>query len=489
MADLKSRLARVLGGGVWSYLLLFAVAVILRGLPEMLVASYPVGYETISYYLPAIYLPKAESSDFLSALSSHLQYLNANQPILDTFRAGPLFYILAWFLDFFAGSNGYLLLKVIAPILYGFLAVAFFAFAKRGMGFDFKLSMLATIIFVFEVATLRESWDRHRTVLALVFMFAALASIKGENRWVKVGIYSLLATLSRDYVGFLLIVTVLGYAVLNTGERKASAAAMTPSIIAFTLMLNPVYLNWNSLSMSSPFFVSQEIALRDILSIFLVCYLPLLPFTLKGFFSNRVLNPMTGWLLVGSFSVLVIPTASIPGYQRWLVLLAIPIAVYAARGLQSLSSIGLGSKPIVAVSLILIVIGTGFATGMHSYTTSLKNSYIPPSLTTSSVPWEQVDELKALLTQLKEEAPPDSTLLIEERFYGWAKLFLESTTGSEVKLSVYGLNADYHPKLVGLISEGRVNIYYIWYTGSNFSEFQAAYADKTLTIFMYSGQI
>lgn len=486
---IPDRLIKALRGDTGASIVLFISAIVLRALPEILVASYPVGFETISYYMPAIYLAKAHPGDLISTLSAHLQFLYANQPILDTFRAGPIFYVFTWILAFFSGLDDYLLLKVVAPVLYGCLAIAFFAFSRRGMGFSLRLSFLATLIFVFQIATLRESWDRYRTVLALAFLLMALASVgDSKNRWVKVGAYGFLATLSRDYVGFLLILTVLGYAIFGRKEATNSIIALAPSILALSMMFNPVYFNWNSLSYSSPFAVpGYEWAVTDVFSIFLACYLPILPFVAKGLWSNRLLNPMFAWLLVGSFSIIVVPSASVPGYQRWLVLLAIPLSIYSARGLQKLGEDRLGTTIVTVIMMIFIILGLGYSTGAFSYTTNLKNSYIPPDLTQSAIPWDQIDSMKAMMIWLKSEAPSDSTLLAEERFYGWSLLFLESSSNNSIGLRAYGLDTSYEPLLSSLAPGRNTGIYLIWYTGSNLEKFQTAYTQGHLTIFRYVG--
>ena len=96
------------------YLLVFLIAFFIRLLPEIIVPNYPVGFETITYYAPAM-IPPEEISFFPLSLFDHFAFIGTQKPLFDTFRAGPLFYILMWSLSDLTGANSFLLLKIIAP--------------------------------------------------------------------------------------------------------------------------------------------------------------------------------------------------------------------------------------------------------------------------------------------------------------------------------------------------------------------------------------
>jgi hypothetical protein len=78
-----------------------------------------------------------------------------------------------WLATMATAAHSFVILKVAAPVLYGCLAVSFLLFLRRGMEFSGKAAFVGGLLMIFQVAALRESWDRFRTVLAL-FLFATL---------------------------------------------------------------------------------------------------------------------------------------------------------------------------------------------------------------------------------------------------------------------------------------------------------------------------
>jgi len=466
---------------------LFGIAVVLRSLPELLISRYPVGYETITYYLPSIYLTSLDSTSSLLGLTAHLQFMSAHPPLMDTFRAGPFFYVLMWVFQALTGDNGFLLLKVVAPILYGCLIASFFIFLRRGVNLDYKVAFLAAMLLIFQPAALRESWDRFRTVLALTFLFMTLtASTSSRFKWPKVVAFGILTVLSRDYVGVILIVAIAGRAILEKKDRLASVLALLPSLAILFALFNPVWLEWNMLSAENPFAVTGYAwVVLDVFSIFLFCFLPLLPFVVKGFWRNTLLDPIVGFLALASFWIIFLPWFSIPGYQRWLMLLVFPFCIYTAVGLQRLHLGKNKTRAVVAFVLAFVVIGVGYATGTYSYIGIVSNSYVPTGLTQSSIAWSQVDDVKIALTWLVNNGRENGTLLVEERFYGWSLIFLEPLK-HDVKIEVYGANRSFEPQLQNAIREGSGEIYLIWYSGTSPQNFLAVHSQGDICIFEYS---
>ena len=457
----------------FSYLFFFALGVILRGIPELLIPEYPVGYETITYYAPAM----------MSFYSKGLVDV-----FLETFRSGPLFYVLMWLSTNISGAHAFFLLKVTGPVLYGFLAVAFFVFVRRGLNLEWKMAFVATLILVFQPVALRESWDRFRTVLGLIFLFFTLAVLKGEYRfkWSLVAVFGALTALSREYVAVVLFVSVLGFAVLERKNRVVSLVALAPALTIFMIMSYPALPWWNYLSPDNPFAAgSYSWMVQDVFSIFAVCYLLLVPFMVKGFWRDRLLDPMVGWLLLGSFGVVVIPWFAVPGYQRWLMLLVFPFAVYAVSGFERFRLFDKGScKKLMAIVLIFVIIGVGYSTGAVSYVGMLPNSYVAVNLAQSSIAWDQVDDVKDVLMWLDENAVANSSVLAEERFYGWTVIYLKRAS-DDVKVIAYAANSLPQPALEKAVGDGFSWIYLIWYTDSNLKNFDILYSENSVSIFRY----
>jgi len=340
---------------------------------------------------------------------------------------------------------------------------------------------------VFQPAALRESWDRYRTVLALVFFFAALTATKREWRmkWPIVAVLGILTALSRDYIGVLLFVTIMGSAIYECKNRISSTAAMMPIFAILLAMYNPVWLSWNYLSNNSPFVTGDYASMvKDAFFIFVICYLPLLPLVLKGFSKNSTLMTMLVSLVLGSFSVALVPWMAIPGYQRWLMLLVFPLCVYSALGLQCFFSDKKRMLIVTAIVLAFMFVGLSYTTGFFSYTRVLPTSWIPGNLTGSSVSWNQVDDLKSCLSWLGNYTTSNSTLLVEERFYGWSLIYLKPNDG-RISIMPYASASSFKASFEEARSRDIRQFYLIWYTNSTVQEFGLLHSEGAISVFKY----
>lgn len=453
------------------YLCVFLVGVVLRGIPEFLVSSYPVGYETVTWYAPVM-MTFSERS-LVDVFAS-------------TFRGGPLFYLLMWLVANVSRAHAFLILKATGPLLYGGLAVSFFLFLKRGLKLDGKMAFVAALLLVFQVAALRESWDRFRNVLGLIFVFAALTAVKSESRfkWPFVAGLAVLTVLSREYIALVLFVTVLGFAILERKDRVVSLVALAPAFMIFAVMVYPARLMWNFMSDGQSALGGYLWAVQDVFSIFAVCYVPLLLFVVKGFKRDRLLDPMLGLLLLGSFSVIVSPWFAVPGYQRWLILLVFPLTIYAIRGFDRFRLFDKGNfGKLGVILLVFMVIGVGYSSGAFSCV-ALPNSWVPTNLVQSSIGWNQIEDVKDALRWLDENAVANSSILSEERFYGWTLIYLKRAN-NDVEVMAYGANSPPTRALEKALGDGFSWIYLIWYTDSSLDNFQMIYSRNSISIFRY----
>lgn len=460
-----------------SYLFFFLLGLTLRGIPELLVSQYPVGYETITWYAPPIMTFPGRS-----VLDVFVQF----------FQSAPLFYVLMWLVSNVTGAHAFTILKVVGPILYGSLIISFFVFLKKGLKFEWKMAFVASLLLAFQIAALRDSWDRFRTVLALIFFFATLTALKSDSKhkWGAVTILAVLTALSREYVALVLFATVLGFIFFEKKDIIKSLVTLGPAFAIFVIMVNPGLLKYVSNYAPQGQSASRSYlwTVQDAFVIFAVCYLLLLPFVLRGLRKDRLIGSMTGWLLLSSFSV-ICPWFVILGYQRWLMLLVFPFSVYAAWGIEHFQ---LFNKRriwmLMAIFLVFMLIGIGYSTGTFSYVGQMTNSYVAVNLVQSSISWDQIDDVKTVLAWLDEKAVHNSSILAEECFYGWALIYLERAN-QDVKIIPYAAASLPTSALEIALHNGFNRVYLIWYTEQGFSNFERIHSENAISVFQYAPKI
>lgn len=460
-----------------SCLFFFLVGLVLRGIPELLVSWYPIGSETITWYAPSM-MTFAERS----MVDVFVEFL----------RAGPLFYVLMWLTVNVTHAHPFLILKVTGPLLYGSLSLSFFIFMRKGLKLDWKMAFVASLLLVLQVGALRESWDRFRTVLGLVFLFTALTALKIDHKW-KWPLFSIAAVLTvfcREYVAATLFVTVLSFVLLEKKQIMMSVSALCPAVAAFAVTIHPRLFEMTLafVSGTQSWYESNLWMFQDATVIFVVCYLALLPFVLKGWFRDKFIGPMVGLLLLSSFSV-INPWIVVPGYQRWLMLLVFPFCIYAVKGFERFQLFSKHrTKILAAIMLYFLIIGLGYCTGTFSYIGRLTNSYVAVNLVQSSISWDQVENVKTLLVWLNENAAPNSLILTEERFYGWTLIYLERAN-EDVKIIPYAANCSPMLTFEATLREESHSIYLIWFTEQIVDSFEIIHSRNSVSVFQYTPKV
>jgi hypothetical protein len=118
----------------------------------------------------------------------------------------------------------------------------------------------------------------------------------------------------------------------------------------------------------------------------------------------------------------------------------------------------------------------------------LPNSWVPTNLVQSSIGWNQIDDAKDVLRWLDENAEANSSILSEERFYGWTLIYLKRAN-NDVEVIPYGANSQPEPALEKALGDGFHWIYLIWYTDSNLENFKPLYSQNGVSIFQYEPQV
>jgi hypothetical protein len=451
--------------GKYLLLFVFALATLLRGLPELLSGPYPVGYDLLAGYAPSVQaLPEIYPLKLFGWLWS------------------PLSVFILWFFWKLSQINLFVFLKIAGPVSYGLFASAFYFFVLKGMQWSKRKSLVATLIFVLQPGVLRTGWDQLRLMLGFVFLFVLLAETKCDiisgvkKKPLTVIILSVLLVLSQQLIAVLFFIIVSWQLIKSQRWSKNDflkvLITLFPPVLLFVLQLYFSYFVDPGLSshfmpimlpsgssffaftnyfLSDPRFVSGDyftvLAYVGNLSLYVV--VPLVPFAVKGFFKDKVFFPMLVWLLIASYSIILIPWFALSYYWFWTFLLPIPLTIYACNALDKSKILYMGkrSKKLVVGLFLLIVIGVGYATSVISVGYPFAYSYMPPGLVKSCVGFGDIHSIEEAFAWANTHLPSNVTVIVPENLQGFASMY--SRPDLKIRVAPALLGFDQTIKLVG----------------------------------------
>ena len=145
------RIAEWLGRTVSSYRFALAallVPVFIRSIPEILVGPYPIGWDTIAFYVP-------NTLDWAAGKAGFTEILGT----------APLMYMISVPVYWVSRANPVWIFKIMGPILYGSMIWALFRFLRIGLKWPDKQALGSALLTSLYFVTLRISWDLYRNML------------------------------------------------------------------------------------------------------------------------------------------------------------------------------------------------------------------------------------------------------------------------------------------------------------------------------------
>jgi hypothetical protein len=482
-------------------LLAFFIPLIVRTIPEILMGPYIVGFDTMGFYVP-----------------NTLMWLHNGINFGDFLATAPLFYTI--FMSIVAaGGSPVFVLKVIPPLLLGFLGLSMYAYAQRGLGWSPSRSVFVALLGSIYFVALRTSWDQLREELGLIFFFTVLTLLiyrKGRS-WKNYALLSLVmvvVALTHQLVSVLMFGVIICTVVYNLFRRNfvdsiTLILASLPAILYFfTAYLSDVLhsgiLNYSTSGEATlanwTGFASYQSILVDAGGFFLYCFILLLPLALVNL--RRLQNlQLKAWLLLSLILVLV-PIASISPY-RWILMLTYPLVFFAAETLGRLRSIKWKRYKFTVsrIALLYLVLSTAVLSLGYVIMTPDKpffyfnpnylNSYeyqIPTSMLQNTISVTDCRDTVNVLDWFKINVNANSILLTHTVFYSWALLNL-----NESQVKSYGFD-DPEQSAIEASHDGYKQIYLIWWiNGQGWygeptlpSSFHEVYSSGKIAIYTYN---
>ncbi len=439
--------------------LAFLVGFAFRLIPEILSYPNPIGFDTVYY------AARMKNGLIWSHWTS----------VFDTW----LIYALLIPLYSLTKVEPFLLLKVVAPLLYGGSAAGIYYFASKGLGWNVTKGLLASGFFAVQLAALGISWHFYRNILGLTILLFTIPLLKKNESWKDIALLSSLSLLvvwGHELASVTLFAAVAGLTAISLIKKEQIPyrlfVAVTPAFLVFFGNLYfrafPLHINLESnillvsdriaphpgglfflvdyLKVLNPIehYASYSELFSHVISLFLLLYAVMLPLIAVGHFRDRVLSSWTLLLMIGSFGCLIMPFSALLYWNRWMLMLVYPFTFYAVNGMWKILKRGeafstsrflgwfkLTRKFALGLTLLSIVIGTLFMSwplidgkyGLIGTENTFK--YIPSTMQSSSVPLRDTQGTIEAFGWLNENMSSDSSVLIHDVFQFWTMLYLE----------------------------------------------------------------
>lgn len=469
--------------------LCLSVGFLIRLVPELLAFSSPIGFDTIYYgYIMKNGLIVSNWTGIFT--TSWLLYALV-VPLYSVFQGDP-----------------FIMLKAVAPLLFGLNVAGMYWFSRKMLNWSKKMSLFVGIFFALQLASLRISWDLLRNTLGLGILLFALVYTKdvGSKRgFALFSGLSLLAVFAHEYSAVILLTTVLGLLVWNFAKKQihyTHRMLMLGLIPALSVFLVGVYLRINPIRFVSQsnvisagdtvsgssglFFLTNYLQVQNsvdyyssywslVISVgllFATLFLPYIYLVRKGYFKNAILNIWTILLLIGALGCVVLPFFALQYWHRWMFMLVYPFTFYAVYGIAKIiksSTFGkvkfsnlFSNKKVAFMVLLTVSLGTAY---LFTPLTMLYANRSVPNVTGNflyfstdpAVPYQDEPSLVEAMTWFNSNSAENSCVILQHHFFEYGRLYLDNS------LKIMHYQVDFDSALTKTFDLGFDAVYFVWW--------------------------
>lgn len=417
--------------------LAFAIPLIARAIPEILMGQYLVGFDTMGYYIPNTLTWLGNGVSFWALMSS-----------------APLLYILLMGITS-VGAPIVISLKILGPLLLGLLGFVTYHYANKTLSWSSKKSLLVAILSTLYFVALRISWDMFRSELSLIFLFLTLIILQKNGHSTRNGVLlsltMALVVFSHQLVAIIMFAIIIAtitsfFLKKKKAELRRIIVCSIPAVFLFGLI---IYINY--FVFSSPIMgysvnyaggfealatASHPELIINTLGFLAFCYLPLVPLLIFGFRkfkSNIHLKAWMLWICIPLLIVLISPNTFFLGGvlpYRWILLLTYPLSFYAVEGLFAIKWNWYKIAYKIAVGFIIAFLSVGFLVLPNSGALEYYGgypTYVPKSMLQNTLQLSDCQDTSNALLWAQNNLPSNGYLLVHEAFYGWATLSFDNS--------------------------------------------------------------
>lgn len=417
----------------------FGIGCLIRLVPLIISFPYPIGYDTINYYLPNLYHFDSNWVRLVTEFPIYIATVNLSSSIFSV----DVYYS-------FLTSN---------VVLYGFFSVTIYLLSNKILNQSLNISLAFTIFVIFQFGTLRISWDLFRDLFSIIMFNLFLLLIyylEKNNTWnrfisiLALVFISILTIFSDRMIGMLLI--VISFILSFIYKQKYLFIINTVFVFSFLFYfltfdrITFFSANVNFMEMLlNPLYEKNTFSKIDISVLFLSLYGILMPFFAYGFIKTKLKGssllikvPLLLALFL-SFTWVFIPNYGYLVPERWLLIYGIYMSLIAIHGFFLIidSKLGLNYKKkrtgiVFLFLLVFVVNGFLFATVPYGFVFSLPSLFqentgfvFPLSMLFNSLDIKDNPGMVKSIEWINSNTTKDSTIVGTKHWRGWFSLFLD----------------------------------------------------------------
>jgi len=403
-------------------ILVFAVGVVLRAIPELVAYPYPIGYDVVNYYIPVV-------ANF-----------DAHWPTVS--NQFPLYVLFLHFVNMATGLSTHSVVTGVAVAMFGVLGISLFYLSRWSLKLGIGLSIFLTLFVLFQMAVLRTAWDLHRDVFALaglLFVFCLLGKKDAGRKGIAVILVLAAVTVAADrMIGALFCISSLAYAVM-TRRRDTIATCILATGLFLFLLIASYSASDNStnnieiLSKKTPTFYNPQ----NLLILFVIVNGLIMVPAAIGFLpmENNLLKVPLLVSLAGSFSWLAFPNNSLLVADRWIIISGIFLSIFAGYGIAHvvknltprLSATIAGSvlAAFAAIGLAYAIMPYDKPFVMYGIARGSIEDFVPLTMQFNSLDIQDNDKLLSTITWINHNTERDAIIVGEKHWRGFMELYLE----------------------------------------------------------------
>jgi len=413
----------------YAIILVFAIGLVLRAIPELAAYPHPIGYDVINYYLPVV----ANFDSYWNVVSGQF----------------PLYVILLHAINLTELLSPYWTVVSGAAATFGFFSAVIFAASRSLMKQSVGWSIFLAIFVMFQLAVLRASWDEHRDIFALstAILVFVLIGRRRDVGWktIALGIFLSGVTAASDrQIGALFCATMLIYSLI--ARTKPVIACTIAAITLFTLLFlfsgNNSWI-WQrteshlALPGTSDARLPETIASygpTNLMIYFLVMDALLVPIAIVGFSKAHSLLKI-GLLITiaASFSWIIFPNAETLVANRWITLAGIFLSIFAGRGIMKLlGKVKYSAGPAAAVLSYFIIAGLSFAllpydAPFFPFAAARNNiqDFSPVTMQFNSIQLKDNDKMISAIEWINSNTEHNAVIIGQKHWLGFMELYLK----------------------------------------------------------------